>query len=904
MAAYMTVVYSCAVLCIVAFSTVNTQTTQSLNGTQPSTSDVDTEDGMILEKSMDVLFDMVKGFLETVQPKKVSELQWLNISQVVKGNLPEEMKEWKNYTDYLVGFAVCFVVGILFCIIMPFVGCCFCCCRCCGKCGGRKKEKDPKRAKCKRVSYCTIMLILNTIMLAGVVCAFVTNDLFHRYLRNEDNKGLAGRLGKAFTGFDNYVEETMNDVQSRALGAFDTTRTTLVREINTTAGSAVDRVADLVNASSLIQQAGNLSKNVNATQKDLTDVATYLVSLQRDGTDLTAQLNAIKTNLTSTCTSQACNTLDFSQYETDANFSSLNDLSAEAGNVSRSLDMQKFIDQAKDTLDQAKRNATAEIQGQINNSVNTLDNIRSNIEKQIGDFRTQFNQTTKFASNAMKTLNETTSPSMMQYYDYVWYAGIGVSSVYLLIVLCYYLGVLFGMCGERPGYDAPCCNKGIGANFLMAGVGFSFIFSWLLMLLVTLFFIVGGPTFTEFCRYFDAHDPSQIRFIMDPLSQQFNLSQTLYKDPSVKFDLVKVLDDCKQNKAVYKALKLEHVFNLSSLINLKDVDARIDEIAAQNFTLPEISLISPELRNRIDDFGQSGLDRIDFASFDNQLNKTNKKLTSTNLTEAAGQLESAANTATDQTLQGVLRANAQALKELHTTYVHNMTANVNNLKRALNSLKTHRNIANLTLDLVANLNASQVTFNTRRNGLVKEVIVNLTASLKSTTRSTVDDLINTVENNVGRCKPVYDSIYQATDSICIAGLNPLNGLWFSWGWCIFFFIPCIIFAVKLSGLYRREEEYSPEKDFDDQNFSMYGGNQNDTIPLTSMDSRNGGAGNAGGAGYPGVANSGYHAYDDRGRHSSHSNGYGQNAGYPGSKDMPPPAYGANRTGKEFHPPKY
>lgn len=78
MAAYMTVVYSCAVLCIVAFSTVNTQTTQSLNGTQPSTSDVDTEDGMILEKSMDVLFDMVKGFLETVQPKKASELQWLS----------------------------------------------------------------------------------------------------------------------------------------------------------------------------------------------------------------------------------------------------------------------------------------------------------------------------------------------------------------------------------------------------------------------------------------------------------------------------------------------------------------------------------------------------------------------------------------------------------------------------------------------------------------------------------------------------------------------------------------------------------------------------------------------------------------------------------------------------------
>ncbi|XP_046576126.1 prominin-1-like [Haliotis rubra] len=335
---------------------------------------------------------------------------------------------------------------------------------------------------------------------------------------------------------------------------------------------------------------------------------------------------------------------------------------------------------------------------------------------------------------------------------YRWYAGISVVRGYRCeqclptdcVVLL--LGVLFGICGERPGYDAPCCNKGIGANFLMAGVGFSFIFSWLLMLLVVIFFIVGGPAFTELCRYFDGHDPSELKFITEPLSQGFNLSETLYRNPSVKFDLVQVLEDCKANKAVYKALKLENVFNLSSLINLKDLDAKIDEIAAQNFTLPAVSLISDDLKKRIDDFGKSGLDSIDFSSFDSQLNKTGKKLTGTNLTEAAEALEAAAKTvSSDAALQRVLRANAQALKQLDTDYVQNMTSNVNNLKRALESLKTNTNIGNLTVDLVANLNASQTTFNSRRNDLVKEVVVNLTKSLKSTTGSAVTGLIDTVE---------------------------------------------------------------------------------------------------------------------------------------------------------------
>jgi hypothetical protein len=37
---------------------------------------------------------------------------------------------------------VCLVVGIVFVVLMPFVGFCFCCCRCCGNCGGGKRKGD------------------------------------------------------------------------------------------------------------------------------------------------------------------------------------------------------------------------------------------------------------------------------------------------------------------------------------------------------------------------------------------------------------------------------------------------------------------------------------------------------------------------------------------------------------------------------------------------------------------------------------------------------------------------------------------------------------------------------------------------------------------------------------------
>jgi hypothetical protein len=41
-------------------------------------------------------------------------------------------------------------------------------------------------------------------------------------------------------------------------------------------------------------------------------------------------------------------------------------------------------------------------------------------------------------------------------------------------------------------------------------VGFTFIFAWLLMIVVLVLFVTGGPVFTELCRYFDDHQPQEL----------------------------------------------------------------------------------------------------------------------------------------------------------------------------------------------------------------------------------------------------------------------------------------------------------------------------------------------------------------------------------------------------------
>ena len=60
-----------------------------------------------------------------------------------------------------------------------------------------------------------------------------------------------------------------------------------------------------------------------------------------------------------------------------------------------------------------------------------------------------------------------------------YYIGLGLSCLVLLLLVCHVLGLFYGFCGKRPGnvYGEDCCNTGTGANWLVAAVYLTFLFS-------------------------------------------------------------------------------------------------------------------------------------------------------------------------------------------------------------------------------------------------------------------------------------------------------------------------------------------------------------------------------------------------------------------------------------------
>ncbi|NWS61361.1 PRM1A protein, partial [Chunga burmeisteri] len=79
------------------------------------------------ESSTPGLVGMVHGFLRLVQPNALpvgpSMLRSLQEHHCLSFFLSQLLL-------YELGFLVCVAIGLLFIILVPLVGCCFCCCRC------------------------------------------------------------------------------------------------------------------------------------------------------------------------------------------------------------------------------------------------------------------------------------------------------------------------------------------------------------------------------------------------------------------------------------------------------------------------------------------------------------------------------------------------------------------------------------------------------------------------------------------------------------------------------------------------------------------------------------------------------------------------------------------------------
>merc|ERR1719471_315384 len=134
-----------------------------------------------------------------------------------------------------------------------------------------------------------------------------------------------------------------------------------------------------------------------------------------------------------------------------------------------------------------------------------------------------------------------------------------MASAVLLLLVCFILGLFYGMCGRRPGglYGDDCCNRGTGATLLATGCHLVFLFSLPILLVASLQHGV--------CNTLRQPARSDVFLELDRAVLTPRLADVLNERPGDCRTALQVIQDCHANHSLYNVLGLEKFYNISSL---------------------------------------------------------------------------------------------------------------------------------------------------------------------------------------------------------------------------------------------------------------------------------------------------------------------------------------------------
>ncbi|XP_060097808.1 prominin-1-A-like [Heteronotia binoei] len=748
------------------------------------------------------LFAMMHSFLGLVQPNAFPDF----LPHLIEGETRITSPEfYKEVLVYQAGFLVCIIIGILFIILMPLVGLCFCCCRCCGNCGGRMYQKQKKHTGCQRRAFFASVLVVTIIILAGDICAYVSNNR------------LSQNVNKSFSAFNSTMDNLHIFLHSipQEIDFIISSSSVPIQQTNASLLDIGKGLGDkIVNqlrgkADSMLNTAEQLLKVIDIVEQELQNVNKSISHLQKLQEELAANLTTLSNDINKTLSNcgEHCQDVSVQGLAVVANFSTVPDVRHPLKLIADViyLNPNATLVEANNTLNKIPEKVSEQAKNVASEGQAHLDNI----QEKIGTFRSSLpildtlRNASEFLSDITKEA-DTYEPYIKTYDGYRKIVGICLCCVVLLIIVLNALGLLCGALGldTRAPPTKRGCLSNSGGDFLMASVGFSFIFAWLLMLLVLLTFLVGGNAYTLLCRPWASGQ--LLQFLETPgLFSEFNLLKSLgMKDSNVT--LTSIYKDCKNNDSLWNTLHLDETVSLDATLNIskytQDIDSSLNKL---NITVNSTKFLTDDQINSLTELGiKDGALNLNFTGALQQ--HINQNMTQKDLSSFAELLDNLANKTRDDAVRGQLQNQANSLRDIQSWATSSFSSAIQNLNNSIWQLNTSLpqiwELVNSTLTQVE-------TFGVFMKKDLKEIIKNTTLDFVHEVLDYFEVYLDWVKGiitgEVARCGPAAWTFDAANTIVCSYIVDAWNAFWFCLGWCTIFLLPSVILTVRLSKFYRR-----------------------------------------------------------------------------------------------------
>ncbi|XP_014812965.1 PREDICTED: prominin-1-A-like [Calidris pugnax] len=745
------------------------------------------------------LVGMVHGFLRLVQPNALpTDL----IADFVQPQDEETFREkFQELLLYELGFLICAAIGILFIVLVPLVGCCFCCCRCCGNCGGRMYQKQGRHTGCRRRALWVSVLLVSALLLAGDVCAFISNTRFSQAVHGtfpnvnntlDDVHTYLASIPKQI----NFIIDSSEVPLGRANRSLQDIGPNLGGTILLGIRSSTDGA--LGSLQSLLQGMETLA----TTFGDITSTRSSLEELQ---SNYSQRLGSLRDSLNKTLQDcgDPCGSVSLDALAFSTNFSTIPSVKQQLealGNVSGS-NIMSDLEKVNSTLEETPAKVQEQSQEVVTKTQDQLGRIRQEIrslqeELPFPDMEENLGDAVNNVTSGLEHYRE----PIISLDNLRWSICVFLCCTVLLVALCNVFGLLLGPLGLKedvlPTQRSSLSNA--GGNFFMAGVGFSFIFSWLLMLLVLVTFLLGGNIYVLVCESWRSQ---QLFQILDTpgLIPGFNLSELLGQEGGTT-NFSEIYRQCQQNAALWQTLHLDQSVSLDELLNISQYTGEISTAFEKvNITLSPISLLSQTQKDLLLKTSQDGQP----PNFTSTLEQLDKNITQGSLLDLATKLEQLADKA-DMDVKDKLKADALSLRELDKEMQKSFSGLLQSLKENIHVVQSGAALLEeQTRTALDKATESQEFLDREMANIIKNETWAFLEKLLDFFETYVSWAKSRLTEDVARCKPIAQTLDNMEDITCDYILDSLNAFWFSLGWCTFFLLPSIILAVRLAKFYRR-----------------------------------------------------------------------------------------------------
>ncbi|XP_074505221.1 prominin-1-A isoform X8 [Sebastes fasciatus] len=796
-----------------------------------------------------ILFHMVHAFLYVVQPNAFPQDLIVKLAKDKFGAIQAEYQKPENIVltlqaiYYEIGFLICAAVGLLFAVLVPIIGIFFCMCRCCDNCGGEMHQRQRKNADCRRGLLGTLLFSTSLVITIGVLCAYAANQNLSSQVKN-----IRRLVNSNMRDLHTFANDTPMQIDY-LISQYATAKNKVIYDLDNIGPLLGGRIHDQLDKEvhPALDRVLNMAGAMRETKEALENVSVGLEVLQEGTGKLNFNLSLVRTSINRTLNDPGCHDEEsdatsaqlcrnirqsLSQLQIGANFTRLPKVNTQLEKMKHVLrtDLSAIVQRGYASLNDTPHMVIEQTRSVVESVQSLVDGIGNNISSFSKVFPVQscLSNFTISISHAHAKI-EDYYPEIDKMDFYRWIGCIALCCMVVLVLAFNYLGLLCGTLGydKHASPTTRGCISNTGGTMLMAGVGFTIIFSWVLMGVVTTIFLVGGNMEKLVCEPFHTKEVFKVvdtPYLVNPDWKNF-IPGYMYNDSDLELTAETLYSTCKENKGIYSAMRLDKVFNISLFLNTtvftKDVVSQLESV---KIDLRGIILLEAEGKQNLLDFSEAGLSEINYADY---LEEVNKGVTVVDLLSFARELEAQTDLMPRGALQTALKGHAGTLRQIHSQQIISMEQAMKYVRArsALNQSmrfleRTATDLPNKVLAVIDAIEAAQYLISQNATHLINRETGKYTATIVAYFHQYIEWVKTSLIMEVAPCKPFSNMVDTAEIIACSFLVDSMNTFWMGLGCSTLFLLPSIILAVKLAKYYRRmdtEDVYDDIPTYDTMN---------------------------------------------------------------------------------------